>query len=186
MSTSKDAQIKDAIHHYKGRGIEVWIEDDFTLDEIIITVGNKRSGAKARHRLGRHDPESVVVSLIHRLADSVSTPISDAKEKVKELTAELDKYKAAVKQLSFELEMSMGSKGADTALRVREIRMAALKQAADHVMDYGIPKNGPDLEVLCKEITELKETKSMAITRAVDAMNAQFGKKKDDYDNIPF
>jgi hypothetical protein len=150
--------------YFEGRSIERKIED-----AAFVSMG-----------------ERIVVDVLKEMvAELIGVQVKENRQmtQAQKLQAELDKYKAVVKQLSFDLEMARGSGGSDTAIRVNEIRRMALEQAADYVMDYGIPKSGHDLETLCKQIKELKETRDMAIERAASAMSQQFGRKKDD---IPF
>lgn len=72
---------------------------------------------------------------------------------VESLERELAKYKDAVKHLSFQLEMADGRGGA--AVKVNEVRKLALEQAAEYVMDYGIPGSGEELEIMCDQIKRL-------------------------------
>jgi hypothetical protein len=80
-----------------------------------------------------------------------------------------------VKQLSFDLEMSQTM---STSIRVEEIRNMALAQASRYVMDFGVPKSGSELERLCKEIKELKTTKDLAISEALQKMQEAFGNER--------
>jgi hypothetical protein len=94
---------------------------------------------------------------------------------ISRLEDELRAYKDAVRQLSFDLEMS---KSNSTAIRVDEIRKMALVQAARYVMDFGVPKSGAELERLCKEIEGLKTTKDAAIQSALQQMQEAFGNER--------
>jgi type IV secretory pathway VirJ component len=109
----------------------------------------------------------------HLLKASVTPSTPATNNRIAELERELEKYKAAVKQLSFDLEMA--SSNPNAAASVKQIRKVALEQAAEFVMDYGIPTDGRSLEELCKQITKLKETRRMSIERAASAMSQTFG-----------
>lgn len=100
--------------------------------------------------------------------------MSTSKQQIAELRLELDKYRVTVKQLSFDLEMARGHE--NRAENVKAIRRIALEQAAELVMDCGLPQTGSELEDLCRRITELPETNGGAIERALAAMG--YGEKR--------
>lgn len=83
--------------------------------------------------------------------------------KIKELTEELNEYKATVQRLSFDLEMG---KGRVPDSFIRALRTVALEQAAEYVMDWGVPKSGQDLVNLCERIKRLEENSKYAVKRA--------------------
>ena len=88
----------------------------------------------------------------------------DYKRKFLELQDELAKYKDAVKMLAFQLEMQK-SEGAGTITIESEVRKYALAQAAELVMDWGIPKDGHDLSALCEQITKIPREKGLTDDR---------------------
>ena len=96
-----------------------------------------------------------------------------------ELYLELLSYKQAVHQLSFQLEMLKDKEAMPAAPHrtVMTIRNHVLKQVAEFVMDWGVPKSGGDLVELCKQIKELPETKKAAVNRALDEMDIAFKEK---------
>jgi len=87
----------------------------------------------------------------------------------------LDAYKQAVHQLSFDLEMA--KENPNKVANVSAIRKIALSQAADFVMDWGVPKSGGDLVKLCEQIRSLHETKAAAVARGLAAIGIQYGDK---------
>lgn len=105
----------------------------------------------------------------------MSIPLPSAEE----LHAELLSYKQAVHQLSFQLEMLKDKQAMPVAPHrtVMTIRKHALKQAAEFVMDWGVPKSGGNLVELCKQIKELPETRATGVGRALDEMDIAFKEK---------
>lgn len=87
----------------------------------------------------------------------------------------LNAYKEAVHQLSFDLEMT--KENPHTVANVAAIRKIALNQAADFVMDWGVPKSGEDLVKLCEQIKSLHETKASAVARGLAAIGIHYGDK---------
>lgn len=116
--------------------------------------------------------EEIIADAIKKMVNGFD--IND-RARIATLESELRDYKAAVKDLAFQLEMT---KDVDksAAIRIDKIRSAALKQASRHVMDFGVPRSGAELERLCKEIEELKTTKDLAINEALHKMQEAFGK----------
>lgn len=88
----------------------------------------------------------------------------------------LNAYKEAVHQLSFDLEMT--KENPHTVANVAAIRKIALNQAADFVMDWGVPKSGEDLVKLCKQIKSLHETKASAVARGLAAIGITYREKQ--------
>lgn len=185
MSTRHD--IQQAINSVSRSGFVVEIKRNDIDQTTVVSVW------RGKYRYNKMFPEvflqdsrtsyeEIIVSAIFECADRVAqeeqgmkpTPFEmDAgRNRITELERELEKYKTVVKQLSFDLEMSNTNPNA--AANVKAIRKAALDQAADYVMDYGIPKDGRDLEELCKKISKLTETRKMAVERGVRAMEAMF------------
>lgn len=80
---------------------------------------------------------------------------------IESVEKELAKYKEAVKHLSFQLEMAEGR--SDAAVKVNEVRKLALEQAAEFVMDYGIPGSGEELEIMCDQIKRLPIHKDVRV-----------------------
>ena len=87
----------------------------------------------------------------------------------------LNAYKEAVHQLSFDLEMT--KENPNTVANVSAIRKIALGQAAEFVMDWGVPKSGDDLVKLCEKIKSLHETKAAAVERGLAAIGIHYKDK---------
>jgi len=93
--------------------------------------------------------------------------------RISDLESELRAYKDTVHKLSFDLEMKEAK---STLIRVDEIRRLALAHAARHVMDFGVPKSGSELERLCREIEGLKTAKDATMEAAYQKMQEAFGR----------
>lgn len=96
--------------------------------------------------------------------------------KIAWLEAELDRYKAAVKQLSFDLEMQSTTPRA--VATEADVRKQTLEMAADFLMDYGVIKSGTELEAVCEQMKKLHPSRKAVIQSALDKMNAAFGSKQ--------
>lgn len=99
--------------------------------------------------------------------------IKKKEARILQLESELRSYKKTVHQLSFDLEMQETK---STSIMVDEIRRLALALAARHVMDFGVPKSGSELERLCREIEGLKTAKDAAMEAALQKMQEAFGR----------
>ena len=174
MSKMPDDLIHLAIHEAKKQHVEVRIERDTSSHMTYIhahTGTEKISMSFSSFELMTHwSPEEAIVGAIKDMTKKLT---SRPESRIANLEAELRTYKDAVKQLSFDLEMSRTK---STAIKVDEIRKLALAQASRHVMDFGVPKSGSELERLCKEIEGLKTTKDAAIQSALKKMQETFGK----------
>lgn len=175
MAPVKDRLTKEAMKRATDFNCRATCEYSIVRDIYIVRVQNVSTGKRTERILDRLETDAVgldnlVSKTIHSMVDAMSpAPVS--------LEHELQRYKDIVKQLSFELEMAQETKP-DVVARVSAIRKAALEQAAEFVMDWGIPRDGKDFEEMCKQITKLKESKSMAVQRGLDAMTAAFGAKQ--------
>lgn len=108
-----------------------------------------------------------------------------SKSRIASLETELAKYKAAVKQLSFDLEMATSNKSYATNVETeRVIRKFALEQAAEFLNDHGVIRTGLELEQVCEQIKKLHPTKDIKMGQAAAAMSAMFSTKK--ASEIPF
>lgn len=106
-------------------------------------------------------------------------------QRVIELEGQLAKYKAAVKQLSFDLEMATSNKTYSTNVETeRVIRKFALEQAAEFLNDHGVIRTGVELEQVCEQIKKLHPTRDIRMGQAAAAMNAMFSNKTST--GIPF
>ena len=174
MSKMPDDLIHLAIHEASKRHVEIRIERDANgfMTYIHANTGtDKISRSFSNFELMTHEnPEEAITTAIKDMTIKLT---SQPKSRIADLESELRTYKDAVKQLSFDLEMSQTK---STAIRVGEIRKIALAQAARYVMDFGVPKSGSELERLCKEIEGLKTTKDAAIQAALQKMQETFGK----------
>jgi len=175
MAPVKDHLTKEAMKRATDHNCRATCEYSIVRDVYIVRVQNVSTGKRVEKILERFETDSVgldnlVSKTINSMVDAMSSaPVS--------LEHELQRYKDIVKQLSFELEMAQETRP-DVVARVSAIRKAALEQAAEFVMDWGIPRDGKDFEEMCKQITKLKESKSMAVQRGLDAMTAAFGAKQ--------
>lgn len=173
MSKMPDNLILLAIHEANKRHVEIRIENDIHTDHTTIhanTGTEKISYVFSRFALKvAESPEEEIVKQIEIMTKKLT---SRPDSRIQDLEAELRTYKDAVKQLSFDLEMSQTK---STAIKVDEIRKVALAQASRYVMDFGVPKSGAELERLCKEIEGLKTTKDAAMEAASKKMQEAFG-----------
>ena len=178
-----------AINKFSREGFIVEVKHNHAEFTVEVTVKRKKLAAAMRvaelFDFKDDAGDAVISQAIHEcarkvkyeeqlLSASVTPSTPSQNDRIAELERELEKYKAAVKQLSFDLEMA--NSNPNMAANIKLIRKAALDQAAEFVMDYGIPTDGRSLEELCKQIANLKETRGMAITRAVATMSAMGGK----------
>lgn len=168
-----------AIRALKNSGYDSSVQNDYARSTIACKVW--KDGFTSVKIIGSDkllfgaSISEQIADALYECAANVDAQIqADHTSDVNKLRSELDKYKTAVKQLSFDLEMSKGAGKVNLATNVAAIRKLALEQAAEFVMDWGVPKDGHDLEELCKQITNLKETKALAINRALGAMDAFF------------
>jgi hypothetical protein len=177
MAPVKDHLTREVIKEASRRGCHATCEYSIVSDSYIVRAQNVSTGKRVEKILLRVDTDIfgldfLVSKTIASLVDELHKP-----EPPHSVEIELQRYKEIVKQLSFELEMAQETKP-DVVARVSAIRKAALEQAAEFVMDWGIPRDGKDFEEMCKQITKLKESKSMAVQRGLDAMTAAFGAKQ--------
>jgi hypothetical protein len=89
---------------------------------------------------------------IHVIGERLLMAAKDLATEEWNIRAELNRYKEAVKKLSFDLEMATTGQA---VVRVEEVRKLALEQAAEFVMDHGVPHSGEELEQLCAQIKKL-------------------------------
>lgn len=178
MSTNKptDLMTRAAMKEASLKGCDARFVMNHVMQECVVSVQLIATGKQIQRTIADFDPainnDLIVASTINQLVyDLHKVPAQTSVEQ------ELAKYKEIVKQLAFELEMAQTSQP-DVVERVRSIRKAALEQAAEFVMDWGIPRDGKDFEELCKQIPRLKETKAMSVQRGLEAMTAAFGGKQ--------
>ena len=177
MSAGKPTpRTDDAVRQASREGVDIFMQYRAESACIELLARNIKTGLEVREmvevmRLMHTEDEAVAIT-IEKLCRQVKSP--HPTEELDMLRRQLEQYRTAVKQLSFELEMSKGAGKVNLATNVAAIRKMALEQAAEFVMDWGIPKDGHDLEELCKQIPNLKETKALAINRAIDAMDIFF------------
>jgi len=91
------------------------------------------------------------------------------------LEAELERYKVAVKQLSFDLEMQATTPRA--VATEADVRKQTLEMAAEFLMDYGIIRSGNELESVCEQIRKLHPSKATTMASAASKMQEMFGSK---------
>lgn len=98
--------------------------------------------------------------------------------RITSLELELAKYKQAVKQLSFDLEMAQSNKSYATNVETeRVIRKFALEQAAEFLNDHGVIRTSTELEQVCEQIKKLHPTRDIKMGQAAAAMSAMFSNK---------
>lgn len=107
-----------------------------------------------------YPPEHIIGQTLTRLAREMVSDVGSSPESRTDKDT-LRMYKETVKRLSFELEMARGAPSGVTVVRTEEVRRLALEQAAEYVMDFGIPQSGGDLARLCEEIKRLPVHKVM-------------------------
>lgn len=167
VAARKEASIK---------GCNAHVERNNLTQELTVSVQLIATGKRIKRSLADVDlsanKDFIVASTINQLVEAVRQEPTPSRTE-----QELQRYKDIVKQLAFELEMAQTNQP-DVVERVRSIRKAALEQAAEFVMDWGIPRDGKDFEELCKQIPKLKETKAMSVQRGLEAMTAAFGGKQ--------
>jgi hypothetical protein len=100
---------------------------------------------------------------------------ADNRGEVAELKMQLEKYKAAVKQLSFDLEMKSTTPRA--VATEADVRKQTLEMAAEFLMDYGIIRSGNELESVCEQIRKLHPSKATTMANAASKMQEMFGSK---------
>jgi hypothetical protein len=105
-----------------------------------------------------------------RIKAMVSELKNDNRSELDALKMELEKYKAAVKQLSFDLEMKSTTPRA--VATEADVRKKTLEMAADFLMDYGIVKTGGELESVCEQMKKLHPSKAATMSAAQARMAA--------------
>jgi hypothetical protein len=188
MSTNKstDQQIIDAavrIESARGVGIEV-VQQFETMDYVInVRKGNKSISHRVPQFAWVASPHLIAQDIRHAV-DSLLGESQRTEPRIEELERELAKYKEAVKQLSFDLEMATTSnKTYSTNVETeRVIRKFALEQAAEYLNDHGVIRTSAELEQVCEQIKKLHPTRDIKMGQAAAAMNAMFTKKTE----VPF
>ena len=168
--------VVDAVRKASLYSVQVRFEEHLhnnTL-EVICFSETKRNRIVITHLDFMLHGEEIIADAINKMVNEFS--VND-RARIATLELELRDYKAAVKDLAFQLEMTKDVDKA-TAIRIDKIRSGALKQASRHVMDFGVPRSGAELERLCKEIEELKTTKDLAISEALQKMQEAFGNER--------
>jgi hypothetical protein len=110
-----------------------------------------------------------------RVRAMVSELKDDNRSELDALKMQLEKYKAAVKQLSFDLEMKSTTPRA--VATEADVRKQTLEMAAEFLMDYGIIKSGTELESVCEQIRKLHPSKATTMANAASKMQEMFGSK---------
>lgn len=110
-----------------------------------------------------------------RIKEMVKELKDDNRSELDALKMELEKYKAAVKQLSFDLEMKSTTPRA--VATEADVRKQTLEMAAEFLMDYGIIRSGNELESVCEQIRKLHPSKATTMANAASKMQEMFGSK---------
>jgi hypothetical protein len=153
-------RLKAAIELANSYGITLDMIDDYMRDQIIV---RGRLGGKACERhinrsaaLQAKDLDLLYADahymVINELLEGVRRNNGDEANRVGELERELTKYKAAVKDLSFKLEMANTGRA---VVKESEVRKFALEQAAEFLMDHGVITTGNELVEVCEQIKKL-------------------------------
>lgn len=111
-----------------------------------------------------------------RIKEMVKELKDDNRSEIDSLKMQLEKYKAAVKQLSFDLEMKSTTPHA--VATEADVRKQTLEMAADFLMDYGVIKTGTELESVCNQMKKLHPSRKAVIQSALEKMDAAFGSRK--------
>jgi hypothetical protein len=162
-------RLQAALALAKERGIQIDMIEEFRFNQIVV---RGKLGDRVYDR--RIDRSSVLqtedLDLLY--ADAHYTVIDallqDKKRgfveegRIAELERELTKYKAAVKDLSFKLEMA-GTGGA--IVKEYEVRKFALEQAAEFLMDHGVITTGNDLVEVCEQIKKLSASQAAVMQK---------------------
>lgn len=154
--------IQAAEQRARAHGITIDMIDDYRKFEIVVR--GRRGDMEYQHRISQlatrgyraDDIGDLYATAYHHVIEAL---IKEGEEdmtqrRINELERELEKYKGAVKQLSFELEMAQSSGRA--VVREDQVRRLALEQAAEHLMDHGIITTGGELVAVCEQIKKLK------------------------------
>jgi hypothetical protein len=154
----------EANKNFKGLALE--IEERMFDNKIVIRVfapGTQYVCEAVAHRDGWVS-EVNVRDMIFRMASDCARKLclqqgpAMAAELVK-TRDELDRYKEAVRSLSFQLEMNKTPVAALVSeARIREL---ALEQAAEFLMDHGIVTTGAELESVCEQMKKLRREDAM-------------------------
>jgi hypothetical protein len=105
-----------------------------------------------------------------RIRGMVKELKDDNRSELDALKMELEKYKAAVKQLSFDLEMKSTTPRA--VATEADVRKQTLEMAAEFLMDYGVIKTGSELESVCNQMKKLHPSKAATMSAAAEKMQA--------------
>lgn len=164
MSVTALQAARDRAKHH---GIKIAMHEDFARYQIVVR--GQLGDIAYDHRINRQDilslriedMDAVYADAHHKVIDAlVGYPAGGTKDTlttISELQRELDRYKATVKQLAFQLEMAERS-GTGVMLREDEVRRLALEQAAEHLMDHGIVTTGSELVAVCEQIKKLQRS----------------------------
>jgi hypothetical protein len=154
-----------ALASAKEHGIKIEMIDEYLFNQIVVRgkLGDRvydrridRSSA-----LQTKDLDLLYADAHYTVIDALLQDTrrnSSDHHRVAELERELAKYKAAVKDLSFKLEMA-GAGGA--IVKEHEVRKFALEQAAEFLMDHGVITTGNELVEVCEQIKKLSASQAV-------------------------
>lgn len=170
----------------RSSGVSIDVRYDILADSFEVNLTKGGYGKVVRIAAWESN-ENIARNLQLAVADlfaSANNGNAEPKVRIRELERELEKYKAAVKQLSFDLEMATSNKSYATNVETeRVIRKFALEQAAEYLNDHGVIRTGVELEQVCEQIKKLHPTRDIKMGQAAAAMNAMFSTKKT---GVPF
>jgi hypothetical protein len=150
----------------KKHGIQIDMIDEYMSDQIVVR-GRLGDGVYER-RINRSsafqtkDLDLLYADAHYMVIDELlqgSRRNNSDHHRVAELERELAKYKAAVKDLSFKLEMASTGRA---VVKEFEVRKFALEQAAEFLMDHGVITTGNELVEVCEQIKKLSVVQANA------------------------
>lgn len=160
--------------YYSAMGIGVHVHHDMLRLELVISAVSSKNGSHISKRIPDSSDENLIMLVLKQCVDEVSTqatnPASSDSARINELERELQRYKDAVKKLSFDLEMAQTPSRA--VATEADVRKATLEMAAEFLMDYGVIHTGPELESVCEQMKKLHPSKATVMLEAIKKMSA--------------
>lgn len=160
--------------YYSAMGVGVHVHHDVMRFEFVISAVSAKHGTHINKRIPDNQDEVVILACLKQTVDELlheeTKPAFNEAVRVVELERELQRYKEAVKKLSFDLEMSRTpSKAVATEA---DVRKATLEMAAEFLMDYGVIHTGPELQSVCEQMKKLHPSRAMVMADAAKKMAA--------------
>jgi hypothetical protein len=159
-------RLQAAIALAKTHGIHIEMVDDYNRDQIIVRgkLGERICATHINASLARDakDVDRLYSDYYYMVINDLlkdKERSGNGEDRVAELERELAKYKAAVKDLSFKLEMANTGRA---VVKEFEVRKFALEQAAEFLMDHGVITTGNELVEVCEQIKKLSVVQANA------------------------